>query len=69
MLPPLVRPELHDTSKSGRLDQKVIRRMLLALRVPQLSWDAFARSVPGAQTAPSITADEFAAGFFEAFVM
>ncbi|CAM9548924.1 unnamed protein product, partial [Scytosiphon promiscuus] len=61
--------ELHDPSESGRLDQKTIRRMLLALRVPQLSWDAFARSVPGAQSASSITAEQFATGFFEAFVM
>lgn len=61
--------ELHDASNSGRLDQKTVKRMLLALRVPQLSWDAFARSAPLLQTAQSIAADEFAAGFFEAFVL
>lgn len=61
--------ELHDTTNSGRLDQKTVKRMLLALRVPQLSWDAFARSAPLLQTSQSITADEFAAGFFEAFVL
>eukprot|EP00752_Nemacystus_decipiens_P017245 g15449.t1 len=61
--------ELHDTSGSGRLDQKTVRKMLLSLRVPQLSWDAFARSAPLLQTSQSITADEFAAGFFEAFVL
>lgn len=43
--------------------------MLLDLRVPQLSWDSFARNSPLLQNAPSITADEFAAGFFEAFVL
>lgn len=44
--------------------------MLLSLQVPQLSWDAFARSNPGLQTSQeSLTADEFATGFFEAFVL
>ena len=61
--------ELHDVTNSGQLDQKTVKRMLLSLRVPQLSWDAFARSAPLLQTAQSITADEFAAGFFEAFVL
>ncbi|CAM9670037.1 unnamed protein product [Ectocarpus fasciculatus] len=61
--------ELHDPSNCGRLDQKTIRRMLLALRMPQLSWDAFARSTPRLQTAPRLSAEEFAAGFFEAFVL
>jgi len=61
--------ELHDVTKSGWLGQRTIRRMLLDLRVPQLSWDSFARSSPLLQNAPSITADEFAAGFFEAFVL
>ena len=65
----LFHADLHDVSKSGRLGQRTIRRILLALRVPQLSWDSFARSSPLLQNAPSITADEFTAGFFEAFVL
>lgn len=61
--------ELYDSSNSGRLDPKTVKRMLLALRVPQLSWDAFARSAPLLQSAQTINADDFAAGFFEAFVL
>lgn len=63
--------ELHDTRGTGRLSRRHVRQILLSLRVPQLSWDAFARNTPSVQTSPEhkLNAEEFAAGFLDAFVL